>query len=76
MKSFINRAVSFLCTLGLLTFPAFARQLDNIHEYFHRDHSYQSHCEKDKHHRQFRKGHHHKRHNHSGTVTVTATSTV
>lgn len=76
MKSFINRAVSFLCTLVLLTLPAVARQLDNIHEYFNRDHSYQRNCDKDKHHHYFRKGRHHKHHNHSGTQTVTVTATM
>ena len=44
MKSVINRAVSFLCTLCLLTFPAVAHQLDN-----NRGHSYKRHC-KDKNH--------------------------
>ena len=72
MKSFFNRAVSFLCTFGLLTFPAFARQLENVQDCFHRDRH--EHHDKDKHHHHFRQGHHHKRHNHSGTQTVTITA--
>lgn len=50
MKSVINRTVSFLCTLCLLTFPAVAHQLDN-----NRGHSHKRHCDKDKHHNVYNK---------------------
>lgn len=73
MKRFFSRTVSFLCTFGLLTFPAFARQLENVHEYFHRDH-HEHHFDRDKHrHHHFGNGYHHKHHNGSGTMTVTVT---